>query len=539
MSAEALNVFIIYAREDEPFRAELVKHLLPMSRAGQLRVWTDREIIAGEPWEPLIKKNLKSADIILLLVSSDYFQSDYIHDVEIKEALERHDRGEARVVPVIVRPCVWRSDPTVSRLQVLPTDGVPVNDTRRWPSSEAAWVDVVEGLSNTMTALADERRARASAETHRQADEQRARDAEAREQARRRAEQAAWQQASDAHTVGAYDTYLAQYPRGEYASLARARIKQLRRVATNPAPVKRYATIGGGVLTLLLALWLGGKLFGGKEPEQSVSKPEKSAATQAPDFMAYVPGGTFDMGDVLGDNEYDNEKPVHAVTLASYYLGKTEVTFDEYDAFCAATGREKPSDEGWGRGKRPVVNVSWLDALAYCNWLSERQNLKKVYTIIGEDVTAVWSAEGYRLPTEAEWEYAARQRGQRVRFGNGKDVADPSESIFDGRSAYKKSYSVSGVYRQKTTQVASLGANSLGLYDMSGNVWEWCWDWYGDYSSGAQTNPRGPSTGGFRVLRGGSWINYPVFVRAAYRDYSSPSRLSADSGFRLARAAGG
>lgn len=153
----ALRLFIIYAREDEAFRAELKAQLVPMERAGHIRVWTDRELLAGDHWEPAIKAQLRQADIILLLVSTDYFQSDYIHEVEIKEALERHQQGEAKVIPVIVRPCDWESDGVISSLQILPSDGVPVNDTRHWHTRDAAWVDVVRGLRKTIQQLREDR----------------------------------------------------------------------------------------------------------------------------------------------------------------------------------------------------------------------------------------------------------------------------------------------------------------------------------------------------------------------------------------------
>ncbi len=265
-------------------------------------------------------------------------------------------------------------------------------------------------------------------------------------------------------------------------------------------------------------------------------------ATQAdsvvPKNMVFLSGGTFEMGDVFGDGE-EWEKPVHTVTLSDFYMGKTEVTFDEYDAFCAATGRKKPSDAGWGRGKRPAINVSWHDAVAYCNWLSERQELKQVYMISESTVTADSSANGYRLPTEAEWEYAARSGGKKMRFGNGKDVADPSGINFAGSPAYKTSYSRSGVFREKTTPVGSFQPNDLGLRDMTGNVWEWCWDWLGDdyYGKSAQNNPSGPVSGNRRVLRGGSWGNPPENVRVAYRNGRDPATKDYDYGFRLVRTA--
>lgn len=233
---------------------------------------------------------------------------------------------------------------------------------------------------------------------------------------------------------------------------------------------------------------------------------------------------------------YDNEKPVTRVTVDDFYMGKYAVTFDEYDAFCAATGREKPSDSGWGRGQRPVINVSWNDAAAYCNWLSEQQNLAKVYIISRDQVTADWSANGYRLPTEAEWEYAARGGGKAVLFGNGKNVVDPREINFDGSAAYKKDYSVAGEYRGKTVPVGSLNSpNALGLHDMSGNVWEWCWDWKTPYPGGHENNYRGPASGSDRVQRGGSWNDYPQDVRVADRNFDTPDNRSYSVGFRLSR----
>jgi formylglycine-generating enzyme required for sulfatase activity len=274
------------------------------------------------------------------------------------------------------------------------------------------------------------------------------------------------------------------------------------------------------------------------QPPPKDQTPEQQPPAVQPVFpeMVTVKGGRFDMGDVMKDQEFNNET-VHSVTLGDFQIGKYEVTFEEFDAFCEATRREKPSDEGWGRGKRPVINVNWFDAVAYCNWLSEQAKLTPVYTIRGEDVTANWRANGYRLPTEAEWEYAARGRGKKVRFGNGKDIADPKEINFDASKEQKMPYSVIGEYRGKTVPVGSLNSpNALGLHDMSGNVWEWCWDWHADYPTRAVTNPRGGEKGSNRVYRGGSWFEFPHFCRAANRYYDRPASRGGYVGFRLARA---
>ncbi len=288
-----------------------------------------------------------------------------------------------------------------------------------------------------------------------------------------------------------------------------------------------------------------------RKNEQARQRQAERPAPPRPD-MVFIRGGTFRMG--CTSEQWDcgsYESPTFEATVSDFYLGRYEVTFKEYDAFCAATGREKPYDEGWGRGKRPVMNVSWYDAVEYCNWLSEQHGLTPYYAIDKSRkdpnndyryddlkwlVTPRVGGNGYRLPTEAEWEYAARGGGKSVLFGNGKNVADPLEINFDGREQYKKAYSVAGVYRDKTVPVGSLNSpNGLGLHDMSGNVYEWCWDWFGDYSSSSKTNPRGPERGSFRVNRGGSWSNAPRLCRVADRSYSTPSNRNYFVGFRLAR----
>ncbi len=269
--------------------------------------------------------------------------------------------------------------------------------------------------------------------------------------------------------------------------------------------------------------------------------PAKNGCPEAPPVnnkMALIQGGTFEMGDLFGDGDAD-EKPTHKVQVSSFYLGKTEVTFDDYDAYCTATGANKPGDEGWGRGKRPVTNINWLDAVAYCNWLSVQEGLTPCYTIDKENVTCNWAANGYRLPTEAEWEYAARQGGQKVRFGNGKNTADPADINFECTQNYKEPYSLTGTYLGKSMPVKSFAPNSLGLYEMSGNVMEWCWDLYSaDYfGSSPKVNPRGPDTGTGRVLKGGCWGYNPYSLRASCRKHYTQTLRARSFGIRLARSA--
>nr|MDA3950615.1 formylglycine-generating enzyme family protein [Spirochaeta sp.] len=237
----------------------------------------------------------------------------------------------------------------------------------------------------------------------------------------------------------------------------------------------------------------------------------------------YVEGGTFRMGTSSGGGS--DERPVHTVSLDPFIIMQTEVTFTEYDRFAGATGADRPDDEGWGRGARPVINVSWYDAVRYANWLSEQNGLTPAYRINGNNVTWNRSADGWRLPTEAEWEYAARG-GQDAR-----DTTYAGSNDADDVAWYDRNSS------GRTRPVGQKQANELGLNDMSGNVWEWCWDWYDNdyYDDSPQNDPTGPVSGSYRVFRGGSWFLDASGTRVAYRCGNSPGYSSDNRGFRLVR----
>ena len=222
----------------------------------------------------------------------------------------------------------------------------------------------------------------------------------------------------------------------------------------------------------------------------------------------WVEGGSFYMGCTSEQSDCDDdEKPVHTVSIDGFYITKYEVTFSQYDEYCEMTGRRKPNDEGWGRGNRPVINVTWYEAVDFCKWLSE-----KTGTTI-------------RLPTEAEWEYAARggQRSRGFKYAGSNNV--DSVAWYKGNSG------------GKTHPVGQKQPNELGLYDMSGNVWEWCMDWYDKnyYSQSPQKNPFGPLNGTSRIDRGGSWFGDSVYVRVSNRSYYRPTYGLKSLGFRIVR----
>jgi len=256
----------------------------------------------------------------------------------------------------------------------------------------------------------------------------------------------------------------------------------------------------------------------------SISLEEGSDFKQGLIDMIFVEGGTFQMGNPSGGAS--DERPVHSVTLSDFYIGKHEVSQKEYKAVMGSNPSNFKGDN------LPVERVSWFNAVEFCNKLSIREGLTPVYSInnnsspsnwSGGTITANWNANGYRLPTESEWEYAARGGNKSRGF-----TYSGSNSI--GDVAWYTSNS-----NGKTHPVGTKRANELGLYDMSGNVWEWCWDWYGEYSSSAKTNPRGPANGSSAVLRGGWWYFNVNYCRVAYRGWYGRSYTYFSYGFRVAR----
>ena len=257
------------------------------------------------------------------------------------------------------------------------------------------------------------------------------------------------------------------------------------------------------------------------------------AQNTAPEGFVRIEGGTFIMGSPANEPRFDDdaEGPQHQVTVSSFYMGKYEVTQKEYQEVMGTTIRQQRDmvDKNWaiyGEGDNyPMYYVNWVDAAEYCNSRSRKEKLTPAYTITGSGnnrkVTWNRNANGYRLPTEAEWEYACRA-GTTTAYNTGARITD-NTGWYEANSG-------------KTTHpVGQKPANAWGLYDMHGNVSEWCWDWYGDYSDEAQTDPIGASSGSTQVLRGGSWDWPALSARSASRGGFYPNIRENMLGFRVVR----
>jgi len=269
--------------------------------------------------------------------------------------------------------------------------------------------------------------------------------------------------------------------------------------------------------------------------------------------MVFVEGGTFMMGrdskkDPIKGIEFKNELPRHKVTVNSFYIGKYEVSVKEYKQFVRAKKKRMPASpdsswfaehpdtklyyplsktQWWGwKDYLPMHNVSWYDAVEYCNWLSKKHGLQKCYKIAGEKTICNFNKNGYRLPTEAEWEYAARG-GKKSKGYNYSGSNNPKAVAW-----YDETSGLKGPMKIGTKK-----PNELGIYDMSGNVWEWCYDFYSSsyYKNSPVKNPKGGAMTIQRVIRGGSWHYRAELARNADRDGPKPGFTNYNYGFRIVK----
>ena len=255
-------------------------------------------------------------------------------------------------------------------------------------------------------------------------------------------------------------------------------------------------------------------------PVAKARQPElPRRVSDGPLEMVELPGGKFLMGSPDSDADAsDDEKPQHEVSVSSFRMAITPVTVALYREVMEQQWRTAADD------RVPVTNVAWHDAVEFCNRLSTRSGYRACYTRNGNEWRCDWQADGYRLPTEAEWEYACRA-GSTTRYNFGDDAAALGDYAWYGQNS-----------RDSVQPVAGKLPNAWGLYDLHGNVWEWCWDWFGPYTTQASRDPRGPAkSSGRRVLRGGSFYFSPAVLRSAVRVVVQPEFGVWDAGFRCVR----
>lgn len=270
-------------------------------------------------------------------------------------------------------------------------------------------------------------------------------------------------------------------------------------------------------------------------PVQAAGKTGAPQEEMKKQGFVYIEGGTFQMGSPKKENWRSKDEKRHSVTVSSFYMSAYEVSQAEYRKVMG----KNPSRFS---GKNlPVETVSWMDAVRYCNARSRQEGLTPVYKISGKNVTWNRNANGYRLPTEAEWEYACRA-GTKTPF-NTRTSISAKEANYYGHYPYEieenyfteeKLETKPGIYREKTVSVKSFSPNAWGLYNMHGNVSEWVWDYYAAYGK-KKNNPTGPKNGTLKVYRGGGWNDFAKHMRSAYRATLNPDMSSFNIGIRLVR----
>jgi len=576
--AAPLKTFIIYARADASFKDELLSHLDPFVKNQLIERWVDTDLLPGEEWEKRLEKEMEAAHLVIMLVSSDALSSEFIQTKELKTALEKKRAGNARVVPILVRDCYWEMHPELSGLQLLPKDeSGKIRGVAAWHSRDSAWtsccrefmkliLDIRAGLEKETAELerlaaeqtqkqqqeaAKAERTRVSAEEAQKQHQEK----EKAERARQRRDEATWkkilanaeQTEDDAEKIILFETYLEDKEHLNHRAEAEEFLEDLRadiaatrkleeaRVAARrkqeeaaKAEAQRQREAEEARVTARRKQEEAAKAEAQRQAEEArvVARRKQEEAAKAEEAllaaeeaerrkglpeMISVKGGTFQMG------EKGIAEPVHSVTLSDFDIGKYPVTQKYWQEIMGANpSKFKDCDDC------PVENVSWNDVQEF---------LKKI--------NARFPGKKYRLPTEAEWEFAARGGAQSkgFQFSGSNDLNEVG--WFWENSGDKP---LSGDWKLekltpnncRTHPVGRKKANELGLHDMSGNVWEWCADWYGDYPSGAQTNPAGPDKGSDRVYRGGSWGLDARNCRVSYRYYYAPGYRSRILGFRLA-----
>ena len=521
------KVFISYRRDDSAGYAHAI-HSQLVHHFSKGQVFMDVDTVEpGVDFVRAIEKAVGECDVLIALIGKRWARGeasgtsrlddtkDYVR-LEVSTALAR----DIRVIPVLVDGMTMPNEDSLPPplRPITRRNAIEISNTRFNYDVEQL-IAAVRRILNTI-----EPEPKANEEKERNRAQQEAEKFRLITEAQRKAEEAGLHQQ--------------ERRQNEEDSRPKAEEESRRRIDRKiPNSWRTYATAAAAVAVVLIIF----SLFFWRPKEQETERvappPETNANGQnekpiftqtvmsaakvfrdpfksggeAPE-MIVVPGGSFKMGDVHGGG-HKNDVPVHTVTIQKpFAIGRYEVTFGEYDQFAKATNRKLPDDQGWGRGRRPVIKVSWEDANAYAKWLSEQ------------------TGKRYRLPTEAEWEYAARA-GKETNYWWGNDLIKGIANCNGCGSQWDS---------KQTAPVGSFKPNAFGLHDTAGNVWEWVEDCRHDEYKGAPTDGGAwlEESGGQcdqRVIRGGSWDSKPEYLRSATRLGTIADDRDNLIGFRLAQ----
>ncbi|AUT00751.1 hypothetical protein CLI64_10265 [Nostoc sp. CENA543] len=554
MAEVSPKVFISYSHKDEPLKNELIKHLIILKRDKVISLWHDREISPGVEWDQQINANLQTADIILLLVSSDFIASDYCWGVEVNTAIARHNAGNARVIPVILRNVMWQSAP-FAKLQALPTNAKPV---KSWPHEDDAFTDIAQGIRDAAKELIQERqqkqaranREAALAEYRRKVvefaadgeislaesfilqDEQKRLGLTDQETEKIR-EQVLEPYGIYKENLDKYRQFFTQlveaqgYPLPEKAKGELSKLQNY--YSLKDEDIDRIEQEQKNIEQQNQSQWFEFKtakvtVISGTSCIVNYSQGKAEFFNERLDHginleMVAIPGGQFLMGSPESEEKRDSdESPQHHVKIQPFFMGKFPVTQAQWRVVAAWDKVNIDLDPDPSRFKgnnRPVECVSWDHAVEFCHRLSRRTN------------------KTYRLPSEAEWEYACRA-GTTAPFCFGETLTTDLAN-YDGNFTYGAGSK--GEYRKQTTDVGSFPANLFGLYDLHGNIYEWCEDVWHDNYNGAPNDGsawvNNKDEDARRLLRGGSWYGLPWYCRSANRVRYARGNRYDDVGFRV------
>jgi len=569
--SRSIKLFFSYSHRDEELRDQLAAHLKTLQRKKVIDSWHDRKILAGAKWAQDIDNNLNSADIILLLISPDFLNSDYCSVKELDQAMERHNTGKACVIPVILRHADWQDEPFAD-LQALPKNAKPIVT---WSDRDEAFLDVVRGIRGAVQSLLNRQEETTTPETV---------QAESVQETEAITTEIKTSGQGEEHYRDEVLFCLKQ-DGGQISDISRVilnglqeslelsadRAAQIEDEVSRPFKTFRKVVIDLKIQSVTPAIQARLDRF-----QQTLKLSDEDAAAivksvlseiapsepvivvpskpSLPTFsleivtvndrgeeidrrpgqasylreqlaegifldMVLIPGGTFWMGAAEGELEAgQSEQPRHQVTIEPFYMGKFAVTQEQWSAIAVLPkiDRDLEQDPSSFKGaNRPVESVSWDDVKEFCDRLSRK------------------TGNQYRLPSEAEWEYACRA-GTTTPFHFGETIT-PELVNYDGNYTYANSSKAT--YREQTIDVESFPPNAFGLYQMHGNVWEWCADpWHEGYENapvdGRVWETESDRENVYRIMRGGSWSNFPRNCRSAIRNRRD--NFNNRRGFRLA-----